>query len=114
MKKYRVEVIYDAYASYEIEAAFPAKAIEAALEKDRNGDKDIQIDFEDSPRTIIYDENGIINSVTPSNVLLTDTLLKIINFAKAKFKNDSNKTYEYLLGIGFSEDILKYFHVKKQ
>ena len=111
MEKYRVEIIYDAYASYDIETESPEKAIEIALEKDRQGEKDVQVDFEDSPRAVVYNKNGIINSVTPTNKVLSDTLTRVVIFAKAKFKKDPKKVYMYLLGIGFSEDLLKYFHI---
>lgn len=111
MEKYRVEVIYDAYASYDIETDSPEKAIEIAFEKDRNCEKTVEIDFESCPRPVVYNKNGIINSVTPTNELLSDTLSKVVAFARAKFKNDPKQVYMYLLGIGFSEDILKYCHI---
>lgn len=113
MKKFTVEVAYPAFATYDIEAESPRKAMEIAIEKDMNCEKNIEICFECDPEVTVMNQNSeIIQSFNPTYDFLHDTLYNITQSAAAKFKNDSQKTYDYLHAIGFSDDLLEYFHIK--
>ena len=113
---YTVEVSYDAFASYDIQASSPEEAIENAKEKDLNCEKNIEICFESDPQfTVMNDQQEIIESVTPTTLTLSNTLHNIIHKASEKYKKEPEKEPEkikpYLKELGFLDDLLAYFKI---
>ena len=109
---YTVEISYDAFASYDIQASSPEEAIEIAREKDQNCEKNIEICFESDPQFTVMDNcQRIIESITPTPLTFSNALHNIIQKAKEKYKNEPEKTEPYLKELGFSDDLLTYFKI---
>ena len=116
MNKYTVEVSYEAIATYfDIEAETPEQAIQIASEKDYNNEKEVEILFDNKPSfTVMDNHDRIIKSVTPTKFNFEHTLKTIIEKAKEKYNNKPEDLYQYLITLGFPNDLLAYFKIYKE